>query len=77
MLIPFREATLGSTHGWKSLGRNSGKASIKLPRSPFGSMAIAGMPARAASSSSEMHRPVLPLPVMPTQTAWVVRFSVW
>ncbi len=41
--------------------------------SPFGSMAIAGMPSSAASSSSDTHRPVLPLPVMPMQTAWVVR----
>ena len=36
-------------------------------------MAIAGMPSSAASSNSEMHRPVLPLPVMPTHTACVVR----
>ena len=41
--------------------------------SPFGSMAMAGMPSMAASSSSERQRPVLPLPVMPMQTAWVVR----
>ncbi len=41
--------------------------------SPFGSITSAGMPSSAASSSSEMHSPVLPLPVMPTQTAWVVR----
>ena len=38
-----------------------------------GSMTSAGMPSSAASSSSEMHRPVMPLPVMPTHTAWVVR----
>ena len=41
--------------------------------SPFGSMQIAGTPSIAASSSSDRQRPVLPLPVMPTQTAWVVR----
>ncbi len=41
--------------------------------SPFGSITSAGMPSSAASSRSEMHSPVLPLPVMPTQTAWVVR----
>ncbi len=41
--------------------------------SPFGSIAMAGTPSIAASSSSDRHRPVLPLPVMPMQTAWVVR----
>ena len=30
------------------------------------------MPSSAASSMSPIKRPVLPLPVMPTQTAWVV-----
>ena len=33
--------------------------------SPFGSMTRAGTPSMAASSSRSMHRPVLPLPVMP------------
>ena len=42
----------------------------------LGSMASAGMPFRAASSSRSMHSPVLPDPVMPTTTAWVVRSSV-
>ena len=57
----------------KSLGCKFGKASSRLPRSPLGSITMAGMPSSAASSRREMHRPVLPLPVMPTQTAWVVR----
>ena len=51
----------------------AGNVSSRLPRSPLGSMTIAGMPSIAASSSSARHRPVLPLPVMPTQTACVVR----
>ena len=50
-----------------------GNVSSRLPRSPLGSMAIAGMPSMAASSSSARHSPVLPLPVMPTQTACVTR----
>ena len=41
--------------------------------SPFGSIASAGIPSRAASSSSVRHRPVLPLPVIPRATACVVR----
>ena len=36
-----------------------GKLSSRLPRSPFGSMAMAGMPSIAASSSSDRHRPGL------------------
>jgi hypothetical protein len=36
-------------------------------------MAMTGMPSMAASSSSAIASPVLPLPVMPTITAWVVR----
>ena len=43
-----------------------------LARSPFGSMTSVGMPSSAASSIRPIKRPVLPLPVMPTQTAWVV-----
>ena len=34
-------------------------------------MAMTGTPSMAASSMSDRHNPVLPLPVMPTQTAWV------
>ena len=34
---------------------------------------LAGIPSIAASSRSETQSPVLPLPVIPTQTAWVVR----
>ena len=59
--------------GRKSEGRSSGKVSSRFPRSPLGSIAIAGIPSSAASSSSVTHRPVFPLPVMPTHTAWVVR----
>jgi hypothetical protein len=36
-------------------------------------MAMTGTPSIAASSMSEMHSPVLPLPVIPTQTACVTR----
>ena len=41
--------------------------------SPLGSMAITGTPSIAASSITDRHRPVLPLPVMPTQTPCVTR----
>ena len=34
---------------------------------------MAGIPSIAASSSRPTQRPVLPLPVMPTQTAWVTK----
>jgi hypothetical protein len=36
-------------------------------------MAIVGTPSIAASSIIDRHSPVLPLPVMPTQSAWVTR----
>jgi hypothetical protein len=71
--MPLRAASAGSIQGWNSAGERPGKASIRFEMSPFGSMTSAGMPSSAASSSSETHRPVLPLPVMPTQTACVVR----
>ena len=72
-LSPARVAAWGSIQGWKSSGRSFGKVSSRLPRSPFGSITSAGTPSMAASSSSVTHSPVLPLPVMPTHTAWVVR----
>ena len=70
---PLRAASPASTHGSKSAGARFGKVSIRLPRSPLGSMQIAGTPSIAASSSNDRHRPVLPEPVMPTHTACVVR----
>ena len=42
-------------------------------RSPFGSMSNVGTPASSASSISTTPRPVLPDPVMPTITPWVVK----
>src|SRR4051794_21745730 len=41
--------------------------------SPFGSMINVGIPAASASSSRTIPSPVLPEPVMPTITPWVVR----
>ena len=41
--------------------------------SPLGSMTMEGMPSIAASSIRPMPSPVLPEPVMPTHTAWVVK----
>jgi len=66
-------STPSSTHGANSCGERFGNVSSKLQRSPFGSMMIAGMPSIAASSSSVIHKPVFPLPVMPTHTACVTR----
>ena len=66
---PCAAASAGSTQGRKSEGASDGNVSSRLARSPLGSMASTGMPSIAASSMSPMHRPVLPLPVMPTQTA--------
>ena len=59
--------------GLKVFAARFGNVSSRFARSPLGSMTIAGMPSIAASSSRAMQRPVLPLPVMPTQTAWVTR----
>jgi hypothetical protein len=39
----------------------------------LGSMMIAGTLSSVASSKRQIHRSVFPLPVMPRQTAWVVR----
>ncbi len=41
--------------------------------SPFGSRTSTGMPESSASSSTSIARPVLPEPVIPTITPWVVR----
>ena len=71
-VVPSRFAASGSIQGRKSPGARSGNESRMLARSPFGSMTSVGMPSSAASSTRPMRRPVLPLPVMPTQTAWVV-----
>ena len=70
---PFLRASSSLIQGAKSSPRSSGNVSSRLARSPLGSMTMAGMPSIAASSSSPMQRPVLPLPVMPTHTAWVTR----
>jgi hypothetical protein len=72
-VVPLRAASAGSIQGWNSAAESPGNASIRFGMSPFGSITTAGMPSSAASSSNEMQRPVLPLPVMPTQTACVVR----
>ena len=72
-VMPSRAAAASSIQGRKSLGRSSGNVSRRLPMSPLGSMTRQGMPRSSASSSRSMPRPVLPLPVMPTMTPWVVR----
>ena len=72
-VVPSRFAASGSIHGRKSEGARFGNERSTLARSPFGSMTSVGMPSRAASSIRPIRRPVLPLPVMPTQTAWVVK----
>ena len=72
-LSPALRASPSSIQGAKSSPRSSGKVSRRLERSPLGSMAIAGTWSIAASSSRLRQRPVLPLPVMPTQTACVTR----
>ena len=70
---PALRASSSLTHGAKSSPRICGKVRRRFPKSPFGSIINAGMPSIAASSSNAMQSPVLPLPVMPTQTPWVVR----
>ena len=70
---PFRLASSSAIHGRNSSGARRGNVSSRLAMSPFGSMAMAGTPSIAASSSSDRQSPVLPLPVMPRQTAWVTR----
>ena len=72
-VTPLRRASSSSIHGRKSSGASLGNVSSRLPMSPFGSMAITGTPSIAASSITDRQRPVLPLPVMPTQTPWVTR----
>ena len=69
----FRRASSGLIHGSKSVGCSSGKCSKWLVMSPFGSIIIAGTLSMAASSSKHIHRPVFPLPVIPTHTACVVK----
>ena len=69
----FLLASSSFIQGRKSSGLSSGNVKRRFPMSPFGSMTIDGMPSIAASSSRAMHNPVLPLPVMPTQTPCVTR----
>ncbi len=68
-----RRALLASIQGSNSVGDSPGKVSSRLVRSPLGSMRIAGMRCRAASSIKPIHKPVLPEPVMPVTRAWVVK----
>ena len=70
---PSRRATDSSIHGRKSSGARSGKLRSRLVISPLGSMIRAGIPESSASSRRSMARPVLPDPVIPTITPWVVR----
>src|SRR6478736_8903654 len=70
---PAFVASPSLTHGWKSAGARFGNVRHKLVRSPFGSINSAGTPAPNASSTSTIPRPVLPEPVMPTMTPWVVK----
>ncbi len=72
-VTPSRAAAASSIQGRKSCGRSSGNVSRRLPMSPLGSMTRQGTPCSSASSSRSMPRPVLPEPVMPTITPWVVR----
>jgi hypothetical protein len=53
-------------------GLAGSRARARLARSPLGSRARTGTPWRARDSRRPTHRPVLPLPVMPTHTAWRV-----
>ena len=55
------------------LGRKAGKRQQQVREVAFGIDGDDGTPSIAASSMSERHNPVLPLPVMPTHTAWVTR----
>ncbi len=66
-------ALLASIQGAKSSGVRLGKERTRLVRSPLGSITMAGIPCKAASSSNPTHKPVLPEPVMPVTIAWVVR----
>ena len=70
---PACAASDSSIHGRKSSGFRSGNSSSRFARSPFGSTITAGIPSSTASSISATHSPVLPEPVIPTQTAWVTR----
>ena len=75
---PRRSGRPGAPRRHRPTARNPpaasfGKVSSRLPRSPFGSIAMTGMPSIAASSIRPMPRPVLPLPVMPAITPCVTR----
>ena len=70
---PALAASSSLIQGRKSSGRSAGKVSMRSARSPLGSITIDGTPSSAASSMTPTQSPVLPEPVMPTQTACVVR----
>ena len=66
----------GGSHGAKSLPASEGKLRSRSTMSPLRSITNSETPRRASSSSVTMPRPVFPDPVIPTQTAWVVRWSM-
>src|SRR4051794_27052255 len=70
---PAFVASPSLTHGWKSAAARFGNVRHRLVRSPLGSISSVGTPAANASSTSTIPRPVLPEPVMPTITPWVVK----
>ena len=72
-VTPLRRASSSLIHGREVLRAEIREGQQRFARSPLGSMISAGMPSRGASSSSPRQSPVLPLPVMPTHTAWVTR----
>ena len=71
--MPSRAAASAFTHGRNEAAERSGNVRRRFARSPFGSIAMAGTPSMAASSSRPMARPVFPLPVMPMMAACVTR----
>ena len=73
---PALVAWASSIHGRKSAGARFGNVRQRLVRSPLGSIASTGSPARSASSIRITPSPVLPDPVIPTITPCVVSESV-
>ncbi len=66
----------GGSHGAKSSPASEGKLRRRFTMSPLRSITKSETPRRASSSSVTMPRPVFPDPVIPRQTAWVVRWSI-
>jgi hypothetical protein len=72
-VLGHRRGVAALDPGREVLGPQVGEREQQFPRSSLGSRTSVGRAASSAYSTSTTPSPVLPDPVMPTTTPWVVR----